>query len=64
MRVHALNGDMVREMRQVMVGGRPDIIPWDCRDSSGGLVAPGVYWVYVTGPGVTQKDPVVVLVKR
>jgi len=64
LKVYDAGGGLVRELRQGVSGGRPTIILWDCRDSSGGLVAPGVYRVYVTGPGVTQKDPVVVLVKR
>ena len=64
MHIFDSEGRLVRDIMQYTSGGRPEQVRWDCRDSTGVLVVPGAYYLFVKGPGITRKGTLPVLVAR
>ena len=60
-RIYDMRGVLIREMTRVSDGTGMDVMHWDGCDSTGRYVAPGLYPVVITGPGVHATDRLAVL---
>ncbi len=60
-RIYDQRGRLVRKIRNHASGGRVETMLWDGTDSSGSAVVPGVYQVFVQGPGIQAKEKIAVV---
>jgi hypothetical protein len=59
-KIFTLNGLLVWEESK-SVSGYQDFIEWDCRNTENGVVASGIYVVYVEGPGIKATKKVAII---
>lgn len=60
-RLYDRAGRLVREFSGIGSAGRPVIFEWDGRDRAGRDVAPGIYSVLISGPGVKARERIAVV---
>jgi len=61
LRIYDQQGVLIREITQATGGGHTEVLHWDGKDTSGSFVAPGVYPIFIEGPGIRARDKLAVM---
>jgi len=60
-RIYDQRGVLIRKITKATGGGHTEVLHWDGKDTSGSFVAPGIYPIFIEGPGIRARDKLAVM---